>query len=226
MTKLEKKLMDVGPGGIKCPCCADKPGSLARRKMVRSARKKAENFLMQEGIEDVESISTSECSKWEQECSTPCFGKVLCSSCGVDICPKVEKTGLCIICHERGEYEERKRQEKLNLLDTYEVRLETKGQPPTTWVRQETKVLNEAFSKTSVVIATRVPTEEKAEFIATNAKWKEYHKRGVDIDYNETTEMWECHMGGELIASAVKVCLICKEYNGCDYHEGSCSILS
>ena len=46
-----KKLILTGPGGMKCPCCAPPPGSSARRKMLRIARRKADAFHLAEGLE-------------------------------------------------------------------------------------------------------------------------------------------------------------------------------
>ena len=53
MTKLEKKVMNVGPGGLGCACCAPAPGTKERRKMVRKARRRVKQLLLEEGLTEV-----------------------------------------------------------------------------------------------------------------------------------------------------------------------------
>lgn len=53
MTKLEKKLSGIGHGGLNCPCCAPRPGSMARRKVVRRGRRRAKELAIKEGLADV-----------------------------------------------------------------------------------------------------------------------------------------------------------------------------
>jgi hypothetical protein len=49
-----KKILDVGPGGIRCSCCAPAPGSHARKKLFRQARRKAKELDIQERLADIE----------------------------------------------------------------------------------------------------------------------------------------------------------------------------
>lgn len=44
------KYLDIGIGGINCPCCAPPPGK--RRKLFRKARRQMKNQAIQEGLEE------------------------------------------------------------------------------------------------------------------------------------------------------------------------------
>ena len=52
MNDIAKKLILIGPGGMNCRCCAPSPGSPERKKVLRVARRKADHFLLEEGLED------------------------------------------------------------------------------------------------------------------------------------------------------------------------------
>lgn len=49
-----KKLLSVGPGGIKCSCCFPAPGSAARRFSFRRIRRVLANTLRAEVAEALE----------------------------------------------------------------------------------------------------------------------------------------------------------------------------
>ena len=52
MVTREKKLRDIGPGGLRCVCCADKPGTRPRRKVFRKARREDKRQAIAESIMD------------------------------------------------------------------------------------------------------------------------------------------------------------------------------
>ncbi len=52
MAAPRKKLAGIGHGGIKCPCCAPKPGTRAIKKVLRRGISRENNMMLKEGIED------------------------------------------------------------------------------------------------------------------------------------------------------------------------------
>lgn len=53
MDDLTKMFLQVGKGGIHCPCqCCSPPPGEGRRKILRSARRAANEFAIREGLED------------------------------------------------------------------------------------------------------------------------------------------------------------------------------